>query len=371
MNFKTTYPAWAPRFWHGMLWTDWFELLRRHRYRVHPLRWGLATTVTGLTAFNSLMRVCNRSANRQRLAQAKLVDDPIFIVGHWRSGTTYLHELMACDHRLATPTTYQCFAAHHFLLTESWVPRLFWFIMPARRPMDNVRTGWDSPQEDEFALCSLGVRSPYLRIAFPNDPMDYLDYLDLQSLSPETLRRWQQSLREFLLSLTLATNRRLILKSPTHTARIGLLAEMFPQARFLHIVRNPLSIFPSTMQHWQVLDEAQGLQVPHHRQLKTYVLSAFKRMYAAFDQQRPSLRSDQIFDLRYEDLVREPIQTLRAAYEQLQLGDFSVVQPHLEERVRDARRYQTNRYDLDAQSRDEILHHWRSYAERYGYLDAS
>src|SRR5262249_33511021 len=43
---------------------------------------------------------------------------PIFILGHWRSGTTLLHELLALDDRLLSPTTFQCFNPQRFLLTR-------------------------------------------------------------------------------------------------------------------------------------------------------------------------------------------------------------------------------------------------------------
>jgi hypothetical protein len=366
---QSEYPFWAPRFWHGMQWRDWWRLLRRNHFRVHPLRWGLATTVSSLAIFNSSMGALSRWRYGRRVNDTRLSADPIFIVGHWRSGTTYLHELLSCDSRFATPTTYECFAANHFLLTHSWLPRLVWFLMPSQRPMDNVRAGWDAPQEDEFALCSLGTPSPYLRMAFPNEPDQYLEYLDLQSLSAEALRDWQQKLRHFLGSLTYLHRKQLILKSPTHTARIGVLSQMFPQARFLHIVRNPRSIYPSTIKLWQVLDEAQGLQIPHNRHLKDYVLAAFERMYTAFDKQRAALRSDQIFDLRYEDLVDDPIEVLRQAYEHLQLEDFERVRPAFERMTQAKCRYRTNHYELDDTETTEIMSRWSDYATRYGYTD--
>jgi omega-hydroxy-beta-dihydromenaquinone-9 sulfotransferase len=346
---------------------SWLRLLRRNRFRVHPTRWGLAMTITSLTVFNSLMGRFSRWRYRDRVEATELVETPIFIVGHWRSGTTYLHELLSLDARFASPTTYECFAANHFLSTAFWLPRLVWFLMPARRPMDNVHAGWDSPQEDEFALCSLGVPSPYLRMAFPNEPDQYLEYLDLQTLPAPALRDWQDALWHFLRCLTFRHQKRLILKSPTHTARIRLLAQMFPQARFLHIVRNPLSVYPSTINLWQVLDEAQGLQRPHHRQLKSYVLAAFERMYTAFETQRAELRPDQIFDLRYEDLVDDPVKALQQAYAHLRLGDFENIRPALESIAQTKRRYQTNQYDLPEELANEILQRWSVYARRYGY----
>lgn len=364
---SSNYPWWAPRFWHGMRFSDWMRFVARHRFRIHPSRWGLATTVTGMSLFNSAMARGNRWRFQRQLRDTPLVDDPVFIVGHWRSGTTYLHELLSCDARFATPTTYQCFAANHFLFTEGWIPRLLWFLMPSQRPMDNVRTSWNAPQEDEFALCSLGMASPYLRIAFPNDAHNYLEYLDLESIPSSERDRWFDQLHHFLVSLTVAHRKRLILKSPTHTARIGWLAQRYPRARFLHIARHPVSIYLSTMNLWRVLDDAQGLQKPHLKYLKDYVLTAFERMYQAYEQQRAQLAKDQLAEIRYEDLVADPAAILRSSYEQLQLGNFDAVEEPLKAMTQSNRAYQTNRFEIDEATRDEIMSRWSHYATRFGY----
>jgi hypothetical protein len=146
---------------------------------------------------------------------------------------------------------------------------------------------------------------------------------------------------------------------------------MFPRAKFLHIVRDPLTLFPSTMKLWRVLDDVQGLQRPHFRELQDYVLEAFRRMYAAFERDRQQLPPEQIHDLRYEDLVRDPLTELQRAYQQLQLGDFAPVRDRVAEFTSSKDEYQTNRYELDADGRREILREWGFYAKRYGYGDAS
>ena len=112
----------------------------------------------------------------------------MFIIGHWRSGTTYLHELMSLDARFFSPTTYQCFAPHHFLVSQWLIARYLGFLMPKQRPMDNMAAGWDRPQEDEFALLTLGAPTPYLRMAFPNDPPPYGEFLNMQGCDPEDQR---------------------------------------------------------------------------------------------------------------------------------------------------------------------------------------
>jgi hypothetical protein len=363
------YPAWCARFWHGMRLGDWLRLVTRNRFRIHPLRWGLATTVTLVTIFNSVMYRVQQAIYGRRIRDTRLAADPVFIIGHWRSGTTYLHELMVLDDRFTYPTTYECFAPNHFLITERWFKKLFWFAVPAQRPMDNVKVGWDNPQEDEFALCGLGLPSPYLRMAFPNGPDTYDAYLDLEGLQEPELEGWKAGLLKFVRMLTLRHGKRVILKSPTHTGRLEVLADMFPNARFVHVVRHPDALFPSTIRLWQSLDLVQGLQIPRHDRLEQYVHGAFERMYESFERGRAGLSSRRICDVRYEDLVRDPVGELAHIYEQLELGDFEPVRDKIEEYVGGQKAYQPNRHELDPTTRAEIRRRWGGYMQRYGYAD--
>jgi hypothetical protein len=366
-NGSNPFPWYAPRIWHGMCFGEWAKLLARYGFRVSPSRLGLAATITMQSVSNSVLAGIQRTLYSRRVTETSLVAPPLFLVGHWRSGTTYLHELLACDERFATPTTYQCFAAPHFLASEKWAPKLLWFVLPSRRPMDNVRFAWSAPQEDEFALCSLGIPSPYLKIAFPNEEESYLDFLDLERLSPQQFREWQDCLRHFLKCVTLSTGKRIALKSPTHTSRIGFLAREYPGAKFLHIARHPVTVFLSTVNLWRVLIETNGLQVPRDTDYKEFVLSTLERMYAAYNRQRETLAPGQLVEIRYEDLVQDPVGVLRGAYERLDLGDFSTVEPALRAATRSSSSYRTNEYQLDESIRAEIMSRWAGYAARFGY----
>jgi hypothetical protein len=294
---------------------------------------------------------------------------PVFVLGHWRTGTTLLHELLACDPRLAAPTTYDCFAPHHFLLTRGWLPRLLGRFTPARRPMDNMATGWLKPQEDEFALCNLGIPSPYETMAFPNDPPAHPEYLDLKSLDDARRSEWKATLKSFLQRVTLGDPRRIVLKSPPHTARVATLLEMFPDARFIHIVRDPYEVYASTDRLWRSLHHVQGLQVPRHEGLEEYIFDSLERMYAAFEQDRHLLPPRQLYEVRYEDLVQNPVEQLRAIYDHLQLGGFDDVLPKLEQYQQETRNYRTrtNTKSLPEPIRQKIARRWSRFFERHGY----
>jgi hypothetical protein len=365
------YPAWAPRIWHGMPTQVFLSMLAQHGFRIHPRRLGMAGMVSLFGIFNLKMGIAQRALYGRDIERTRLAGDPIFIVGHWRSGTTYLHELLAADPRFWTPNTYECLAPTHFLLTEPILPHVLKPLLPSRRPMDNVRVDWFGPQEDEFALCNMGLPSPYRRMAFPNQADLQLEYLDMLDLPAEQIDHWSRKFLQFLQAVTLRHPKRLVLKSPTHTGRIWLLNRLFPHARFIHVVRDPRRIFPSTVQLWRTLDEVQAFQIPHHRQLVTYIMEAYRRMYRGFDQGAAELRPGQLSLVRYEELVRNPLQVLQRVYRELELGDFGSVRGAIEQVVSQKQGYATNRYQLSEEDLHLIDKHWGDYLQRYGYAGAS
>lgn len=360
------YPFWSPRFWHGMRFGDWMRLLAENRFRIHPFRWTMVCLISSITPFNTVMSRVQRLRYGRRI-DATPVQPPLFIVGHWRSGTTFLHELLVLDERFTYPTTYQCFAPEHFLLTEWLLSRYCGFLLPKQRPMDNVRAGWECPQEDEFALLTMGIRTPYRRMAFPNHPPVDLEYLNMEGLSAEALEKWCRAMRSFVQTLTYRNPKRVILKSPTHTGRVGVLAKLFPGAQFVHITRDPRLLFPSTQRLWKALDAVQGCQVSRTEHLDEFVYDALVRMYDGFEKQREELDPAQIVDVRYDDLVADPVGVIEDIYQRLNLGDFSPVRESLENYLRQQPPYQTNVHQLTPDLNAEITLRWRHYCETYGY----
>ena len=161
---------WTPRFWDGMGIRTWLSLVARNRAAISPSRIPMAMAVTTVSTINSLLGIAQWAILGRKIARTEIHDDPIFVIGHWRSGTTLLHELLVLDERHTYSDTYACFAPTHFLVSGWFFRPRCEVLLPSRRPMDNMAAGWDRPQEDEFALCNMGGRSPYLTIAFPNRP---------------------------------------------------------------------------------------------------------------------------------------------------------------------------------------------------------
>ena len=188
---KNPLPWYTPRFWHGMRFSTWLRQLVRNQFAISPARIPTALSITGFSVINSTLATVDQLVYGRRVARVELAEPPLFILGHWRSGTTLLHELLIRDPEHTYATTYQCFAPHHFVLSEPWVTPWSAFLIPRRRPMDNMAAGWDRPQEDEFALGNLGIPSPYLSMMFPNRGAAFMDYLSLSDLTDSARRAWR------------------------------------------------------------------------------------------------------------------------------------------------------------------------------------
>src|SRR5262245_14846118 len=96
------YPWYSPRFWHGMRPLVWWKLCAEHGFRIHPIRWPMAFLIGLITPFNSVMGVAQRLRYGRKIEATQIEQPPVFIIGHWRSGTTYLHELMHLDERFVS-----------------------------------------------------------------------------------------------------------------------------------------------------------------------------------------------------------------------------------------------------------------------------
>ena len=142
---------------------------------------------------------------------------------------------------------------------------------------------------------------------------------------------------------------------------------MFPESKFLHVVRDPQAVFHSTMKLWRSLHDGQGMQVDRGDTLEAYVFTAFEEMYAAFERDRAALDPARLHEIRYEDLVADPVGRLREAYDRLDLDDFEAVRPRLEKHAKGMKDYRAGSYRHDPRIAAEIARRWGPFVERYGY----
>jgi hypothetical protein len=352
----------------GITLGDWLKLLANNGFRVDPPYWMRAALITAGSVQNSLFRVWERWRYDAAI-RATQPQPPLFILGIWRSGTTHLHNLLARDPRLAYPDFFEVFYPHTFLST-GWLNRpLLSRFIPERRPQDNVRMAIDEPQEDEFALNCLTQLSFVLLWTLPRHEKRYEKYLTFREASPDEIARWLAALQWFVQKLAYAKgNRPLVLKSPAHTGRVRLLLEAFPEARFLHIRRNPYEVFRSSLHSARSAIPWWTLQRPDLSGLEETTLQQYEEIYDAYFADRGLIPPGRLHEIAYEDLAANPLPTLRTAYEALKLPDFAVAEPSIGAYLATIQGYERNRFaEVESPWKDAIAVRWRRFFDAWGY----
>jgi hypothetical protein len=355
---------WLTTSLYGLTLGEYVRLLRKHRFAVAPRYVPRAAFMAGTGVLNSVVGRYEERVHGPEIARAQIMP-PLFILGHWRSGTTHLHNLLALDTQFAYPNVYQVLNPHTFLTTERYSKALF--VSPSTRMMDNVTLNATVPFEDEFATCGT-LHSPFLSWVFPRDRDEYQKYLTFRGVPEREIAEWAAALTHFCRKLTWKYERPLVLKSPPHTGRIKLLLDTFPDARFVHIHRDPYAVFQSTQRQTRVSVRTMGLQPIEERHIADLVIQRFRTMYEAFFEERSLIPDGRFHELSFEELEKDPVGQVWRLYDQLGLSGFDAMRPALERYVASQVHYRKNTYsDLPPSLRHEVGRAWRRNFEEWGY----
>jgi omega-hydroxy-beta-dihydromenaquinone-9 sulfotransferase len=351
----------------GMVLGDWWSLLRRHRFSVDPASWPRAAVQTAVAASNSITARLERRRYGASVEAAR-IRPPLFILGHYRSGTTHLHNLMALDPQFAAPTFFQVLNPHTFLTTERWAAPVSDRLIIRRRFQDEMALGAGVPSEDELALCTMTGLSPYMNWYFPRTGAVYDRYLTFRDVPENDIGRWKSALTTFLKKLTLRYDRSLLLKSPPHTARIRMLLELFPDARFVHIRRDPYVVFLSTRHMFRAVAPIFRLQEGAGAAEDDRVIAAYIEMYDAYFEQRTLIPEGRLREVGYEDLEQKPVDVVGSIYDSFGLAGFAELRPRLEGYLGSIAGYRKNRHDeLSESLRRRIDREWSRSIGEWGY----
>ena len=357
------------RLWHGMTTWAFLKLLKGNFRYISPQRYGLVLSVLLLTSpTHSILALLVKIFYRKRIKETQFNGDPVCILGFMRSGTTFLNELLACDDRFVSPDNMQCIMPESFLIAEKRL-RNNPIAKLEKRPMDDMDMSMDAPQEDEIAMLTMGQPSPYAQMAFPSAKEMYSDGLIMQR-DPKVRARWIKAWVWFLRKVQFrAPDKQLLLKSPTHTVRVSLIREVFPQSKFIHITRNPYRILQSNLKLGKALSVTQGFEARgmDDEQLIHDLKDGFPAFHEAFEKQKAELPEGALVTVSYEDLVKDPLGVMRKIYETLDLPDIEYALPKMQAYIDSRKGYKPNKYKEDPEIVKLINDNWGIYFDTYGY----
>jgi len=297
---------------------------------------------------------------------------PIFILGHWRTGTTHLHNILSQDKRFGHVTTFQAMAPGFCLMGEKRIKKLLGYMMSKRyttRIIDNIPLSFDAPQEEDYAIANTSPYSFLHLYTFPRQaPFFFERYLMFSNLPESVFAKWKEIYLTILRKATiLSGGKRLIIKNPANSGRVRTMLEMFPDAKFIHICRNPYHVFRSTLEtHRRVLPTAQ-LQNVSPEQLDAHILRFYAQMMKKFLADKACIPEENLVELKYEDLETTPLVEMKKVYEGLKIPNFEDVEPAMRTYLASVRGYQKNEYEIDDDVITKVNEHWRFAFDAWGY----
>ncbi|MEM6536505.1 MAG: sulfotransferase [Pseudomonadota bacterium] len=304
-----------------------------------------------------------------RLPSATELAPPVFLLGHWRSGTTHLYNILAKSGEfgyvppVATGLPWDIFGIGR--MAKPLLDRA----LPEHRYIDNIPVTPESPQEDEIAIANMCELSFYHGIYFPRAFLPFLKRgLFLEGCSQEEISLWKERFVYLLRKLShLQGGRQMMIKNPVYTGRFAMLMEMFPSSKFVHIHRNPYDVFLSMRNFWRKLLQEFALQDFGHVDIDETIFSVYDQMMSAFEEDARDAPETRFIELRYDDLDADPIGTIEDVYSGLGLHGFEEAKPKFEAYLASVTSFKKNKFTLSDADAAKVADRMGRFIEKWGY----
>jgi len=295
---------------------------------------------------------------------------PVFILGHWRSGTTHIHYTLAKDKQFVYLNNFQSFFFNICMSKMKWFNRLLAPLVPSTRPMDNMEMALTKPQEEEQVLSNISDTAGVNSFYFPKNRSYFYKFNLFQGISDKEYARWQKDYT-YVLKLIYKMNGegRLLLKNPNNTARIKQLLELFPNAKFIYIHRNPFQVYLSTKHLNRIVLRCQRLQEITDEEEDNIILENYRLINKGYLETKALLPDNALVEMAYQDVGTEKeLDVFKNIYETFSLGDWSKMEPKVKEYMQSKEGYKINKFiPIDPVMVKRIQDEWRFMFDEYGY----
>lgn len=289
---------------------------------------------------------------------------PLFIIGHWRSGTTMLHNAICQSGDVSYTSTYQGVFPNNLFFMKWLFKSIMGILMPKERPVDGVKINPDFPQEEEIALGNEIPFSFYYWFYFPRYTMEFAE----KFLFGKVDHNWIENYRRFVKRCEVNRKGRFyISKNPPNTFRIKEILELYPDAKFIFIHRNPYDVFQSCRKFfWETIKGIQ-LQDVSKKDFENNTLLVYKKMMDKYNESKDLIPSGHLHELSYDELIQDPMKEIKKIESALTLQfdekSFRNISKYLENRGN----HVIAKYEYNLEVVSLVNKHWTQVLTDLGY----
>ncbi len=322
---------------------------------LEPLRW------MELARYNPKIR-------RHEIAQ-----DPVFILGFYRSGTSYLHHFMTQDDRFGYHTNYQMIFPDMMLCCEKWMSPAFDFIFKIFRvqdPVHRIPLSFRFPGEEDGSMTTAASRrGSAWGYFFPTRLYEYFSkYVLYRGIPEEEVEGWKKEYLYLVKKISMSNRgKQLILKSPPNTARMRTLLSMFPNAKFVLIHRNPYEVYASNKRFWEVVKSIYVVGKSREVDINNLILDIYADTMQSFLDQKALVPEGQLIELPYLEFIQNPVKRMRDVYEKLNLHPFAHCAEKMQAFADKQRKYKRLQHQLPADEKRIATEKLKPFLEYWGY----
>jgi len=313
------------------------------------------------------------------------IDKPLFILGNFRSGSTFLHRVLSRDKEnftslrtwdiFITPSITQRRIAWFFAALDARLGGPLRKLITAldRRSLGRVnihRISFFEPEEDENILLHIwstffvGVMFPFLD-ELP--PYQFFDDAIPEAERRRIMRFYRACIQRHLYAA--GGKKYFVSKNPAFSAKIETLMEVFPDARIIYLVRNPLDMLPSTVSWlsytWHVFSVPLE-KYPYRREILEFTQYWYRHPLDYLDR-RPSQNK---MIMLYDDLISRPAEMIHNFYHRFGYTDQLALERIVRDAVDDMHRFQSEHvysYEEMGFTRGQILSAYADIFARFGF----
>lgn len=308
----------------------------------------------------------------KRIWATAIPQKPVFIIGHYRSGTTFLHKVLSADRQWSHITTFDFLFPYLPKFLEQPVKAALTLIIRIfniQHPhFNNYRVNLEDPlEEDMITISRLTPHSAFWGEVFPHKAKEYFSQ-QIFFRNEKEKEDWKMGYHYLLKRFVYRKRGTLLLKDPPNTGRIRTLLELFPDAKFIFIHRNPYQVYYSTQRLWKTtLEKHYALHRVTEQQREELIFWLYEQLMGQYEKDRRLIPEGNLAEVRYETFKKHPFAETERIYRELDLPGFDQARDEIMRQLENEKKYRTYNYIYDDSVQEKVGRRWGHFIRKWNY----